>query len=122
MRTFLPLAALLVLAVAPAVADEKPLKDAVVGKWQGEIMKIKIILDIRKDGSMDYVGFKATWTLDGNNLKITTEREIPGTGTKRFQSKVEIKGDTMKLTDPDSKTMELKRVGGTPKPDNKDSD
>ena len=121
MRTFLPLAAFLVLAVAPASADDpKPLKDAVVGKWQGEIMNIKIVLDIRKDGSMDYVGFKANWKLEGTTLKITTEKEIPGTGTKQFQSKIEIKGDTLKLTDPDGKTMDLKRVGATPKPDKKD--
>jgi hypothetical protein len=103
------------------VFDDAPpnptLKNAVVGKWQGELQGITITLEIRKDGTMDYVGFPASWRLDGDNLKITTQREIPGTSTRRFQSRVEIKDEVMTLTDTvgptKGQTLSLKRVRPT---------
>jgi hypothetical protein len=110
-----------VVALSLTSCKESKYKDAIVGKWQGSAQGIPITIDIRKDGTMDYVGFAATWKLDGSdNLKITTDREIPGTNTKRFQSKVSISGDVMTLTDEvgptKGQTMQLKRVGGAPAP------
>jgi hypothetical protein len=110
-----------VVALSLASCKESQYKDAIVGKWQGQMQGITITLDIRKDGTMDYVGFPAKWKLDGSdNLKITTDREIPGTNTKRFQSKVSITGDTLTLTDEVGPTkgqsIQLKRVGGAPTP------
>jgi len=107
-----------VAAVFDAAPPNPALKNAVVGKWQGDLQGITVSLEIRKDGTMDYVGFPAKWRLDGDTLKITTQREIPGTSTRRFQSRVEIKDEVMTLTDTvgptKGQTLQLKRVRPTP--------
>jgi hypothetical protein len=89
------------------------LKDAIVGKWRE--MKSGATLEFTKDGKVTMHGvLHGTYSTDSrDNVTVTMDQEIPtpgGKNEKKFRSKVEINGDDMKMTDPDSSVFNWKRV------------
>lgn len=79
---------------------------ALVGKWQGS--DPKDIMEFTSDGKFTMAGdkdMKGTFSFNGDTLTLKLDGDM-GNALGDISAPAKLDGDTLKITDPDSKSLE----------------